>query len=67
MVKRRYFICVDVDDEGEAVENRCGKYYEYYRNNKLKVSGQYQNNKEIGRWIYYDTNGKISQKINRTK
>ena len=66
-VKRRYFICVDVDDEGEIVENKCGKYSEYYRNSKLKVSGQYQNNKEIGRWIYYDTNGKVSEKINRSK
>lgn len=66
MLRRRYFICININNDGEIVEKKCRKYYEYYRNGQVKISGQYQNDKEIGIWIYFDDKGKVSEKINKS-
>ena len=38
-----------------------GEYNEYYENGNLKISGNYRNNRKVGRWIEYNNNG---QEIN---
>lgn len=65
IIKRKYFICIDIDNDGEIVEKKCKKYFEYYRNGKIKIEGQYQNGKEEGVWKYFDDKGKINRRINK--
>lgn len=65
LIKKKYFICVEIDDDGEIVEKKCKNYFEYYKNGQLKIMGQYENNQEKGLWIYLNENGKIINKINK--
>jgi antitoxin component YwqK of YwqJK toxin-antitoxin module len=36
-----------------------GKYYEFYDNGKLKISGAYNNSKRVGVWKNFDKDGKM--------
>ena len=49
------------DGDGRLVNN--GKYFEWYNNDKIALTGQYKNGKKIGRWTEYDEQGqKVSEK-----
>lgn len=38
-----------------------GPYFYYYENGKLKISGEYTDDKKSGTWKYYDQNGKLTK------
>jgi len=38
---------------------KYGPYFYYYENGKLKISGQYKDDKKTGEWSYYDEQGKL--------
>ncbi|MCF6242806.1 MAG: toxin-antitoxin system YwqK family antitoxin, partial [Bacteroidales bacterium] len=42
---------------------RNSVYYVYYQNGRLKIRGQYKNDLMDGKWIYYDTDGKVLKEI----
>ncbi|MDQ1161622.1 antitoxin component YwqK of YwqJK toxin-antitoxin module [Chryseobacterium sp. SORGH_AS 447] len=65
--KRKYFLCFYENSNEESEEKKCKEYYEYYRNGQIKIKGQYQGDKEVGIWIYFDDKGKINEKIIKTK
>jgi hypothetical protein len=52
-IKRCYQM---VNSEGQLVNH--GKYYEWYNNDKLALTGEYKNGKKNGRWTEYDESGK---------
>ena len=35
-----------------------GKYYEWFNNDKIALTGEYKMGKKTGRWIVYDEDGK---------
>lgn len=40
-------------------ENKAeGKFYEYFDNSRIKVEGNFKNDKKDGDWIYYDINNR---------
>jgi hypothetical protein len=43
---------------GDGVLVNHGKYFEWYSNDQLAVSGEYEMGKKTGRWIEYNTDGK---------
>jgi len=46
--------------KGEMIEGVCEGYWEWYRKDGSKMrSGYFEDGKQIGEWITYDSKGKI--------
>jgi len=43
-----------------------GDYRVWHENGELQIEGQYENNKEVGEWVFYDKDGNVkkTQKFN---
>lgn len=48
---------------GSYSTGKTGVYKEFHENGILKVQGQYQTNKPIGLWKWYNENGKLHKKF----
>ena len=44
-----------VNKEGYTVNH--GKYFEWYQNDTIAITGEYEQGKKTGRWIEYDPKG----------
>jgi len=42
-----------------VAQKKHGPYFYYYESGKLKISGNFKNDKKDGIWKYYDENGKL--------
>jgi len=42
-----------------VTQKKHGPYFYYYEGGKLKISGNFKNDKKDGLWKYYDENGKL--------
>jgi hypothetical protein len=47
----------DYDKSGALVNH--GKYYEWYNNDKIALTGEYKDGKKTGRWTEYDEKGEV--------
>lgn len=50
-----------------AFSQENGLYEQFYDNQQLKVSGQYQNKQKVGQWKEYFENGKLKNEYSYTK
>jgi len=45
----------------KSISIKHGPYFYYYETGKLKISGQYKDDKKSGEWKYYDEAGKLNK------
>lgn len=46
LIQKKYFIKLSFDADYRTTEKKNGKYFEYYINGKVKIQGQYKNDKK---------------------
>lgn len=51
----------DPEMKMETVTKKHGPYFYYYESGKLKISGNYKDDKKHGEWKYYDEEGNITK------
>ncbi len=47
--------------KGTTVHLKHGPYFFYFENGKIKISGQYKDDKKQGEWKYYDEQGNLKK------